>query len=230
MLNHIKSLLLLLTIVGCSNLENAQNNETAEVEIVNPDTVKAVCVWNNISVRSLPSGDARWLTALSLGEEIESTQIIEIDSANENREYVRVLLADKTEGWALSDFIIVESIPVAVKSETPIFERPDLLTKTDKVFSPMDILAVKQKQDDWLQVVGRKFTENRLTSGWIKSNEITENKIDIAFAKFAQEALIKDDKAEKLAALDELLKTEELYKSVFYASVERMYNQMERER
>ncbi len=229
MLKKLTPLLFFIVAVSCGPMDRKEEQTQKPAETVFlPDTVNAVCVWNNISVRSLPSGNARWLTALSLGEEIQSTQIIEIDSANENREYVRVILADDTQGWALSDFIISESSPVTIKSETAIFERPDLLTKTNKSFEMMDIVAVKEKQGEWLQVVGRKFKENRLTTGWIKSAEITENKLDIAFAKFAQEALIKDNNKEQLAALDELLKTEELYNSIFYPSVERMYEKIKK--
>lgn len=188
-----------------------------------PDTVNAVCIWNNISVREKPDGNAKWLTAISLGEIIKSTQIIEVDSAKDNRKYVRVILADGLSGWSLEDFIVPESKPGAFLEKTLIYERPDLLTKTDESFFQMDIVAIKEKSSEWILVEGRRKDDQWLSEGWVKANAVIQDKKDIAFAKFASEALGLEKPEEKKKAMDEILNTVEFYNSIFYATLEAHY-------
>lgn len=217
--NNTPSLLIVILATLAFHCQQNQsgNEQLAEAR---PDTVVAVCIWDNISVRSLPDADARWITALSLGESVRSTQIVEVDSANDNREYVRVLLKDGTEGWALHDFVVPESEPAVFLSDTDIYQRPDLLTRTDKQFSKFDIVAIVEQQDDWVRVKGRRSEAKWLSDGWIKIGNLSKDEKDIAAAKFILDAIDEESPEKQVEALQKIAGSAELETSLFIPMID----------
>jgi uncharacterized protein YgiM (DUF1202 family) len=185
------------------------STESQQIELEVPE-VSAVCVWDEISVRSEPSSKAEWLTSINKGEKVTYLGNEAEDSGDKGRKYVKVRLTDGTEGWSLADFIIAEAEAATFISESVIYKRPDLLTKSDKTFSAMDIVAIKSTQDEWVEVTGQRSGGTWLESGWVKGAVLSSKEVDIAVAKFASGALKLKSDEEILSGLQEILDNSDL--------------------
>ncbi|UII26845.1 hypothetical protein LVD15_26730 [Fulvivirga maritima] len=188
--------------------------------------VPAVCVWDNISVRTEASSKAKWLTSLSLGESLTSLGNTAKDSLDNDREYTQVQLADGTEGWALSDFIIENAKVGVFLEDVFIYKRPDLLTKTDKKFTQMDIVAIKSTEGDWLEVVGKRTGAKWIQNGWVKKDNLSEKDIDVAVAKFAKPAMELKDEDKKIASLEEIVSNPDLSSSSFIPVINKALDEL----
>lgn len=98
-------------------------------------------------------------------------------------------MSDGTVGWAISNLIVLNAQTAAIMDEAVIYKRPDLLTITDKKFDKMEMVAIKDTSDDWIEVVGN---QNKKT-GWIKSKMVTENPEDVAVAILARKKIYKNN-------------------------------------
>lgn len=174
----------------------------------------AICVIDKLSVRETPGAKTKWITSLSLGEKVYYTGESVMDSASK-KEYYKVKLIDGKEGWSRATFLVVDGKVGAVVQEANVYKRPDLLTKTDKKYSPMDIIAVMSTQDDWVQVKGKRAEGKYVEEAWIKANNITENSIDIATAKYASLALTKETMTDRITALQEIVDNADFSSSSF---------------
>jgi uncharacterized protein YgiM (DUF1202 family) len=210
---------------GGSNTSESENDSTAVAgEEIKP--VAAVCVWDNLSVRSIPSDKGKWLTSLSLGESITLLNETEVDSTSE-RTYTKVQLTDGNEGWSLADFIVADGEAATFIQDADVYSRPDLLTKTNKQYSRMDIVAIKSTQDDWLEVVGKRNDGRYIETNWVKSDNISTEDVDIAVAKFAAPIAKMDDLEKKEEALKNLISNSDLNNSVFMADLMTQYDELQ---
>ncbi|WP_109830106.1 SH3 domain-containing protein [Reichenbachiella versicolor] len=206
-----------LLFVACSSKKSSTSSETesesieVSAEETKPSTVEAVCIWDGILVRKSPDSKAKSLASISLGESLKS---LGQDSTNK-RTYTLVELNDGTQGWALKDFIVPEAKAAVVVNETTLYSRPDLVTKTDKVFKPMDILAVMEEQDSWMKVKGKRSGAKWMDEGWIKGNNVSYSSIDIAGAKFTSQAFSIKDDSKKKEELENILSNTDLTESTF---------------
>lgn len=181
-----------------------------------PSEVSAVSVWDKVSVRATPSDDGKWLTSLSLGESL--TYLGEEKTDGKDHTYLKVKLNDGTEGWSRTEFVIPEAKAAVFTEETNIYDRPDLLTRSDDKFSAMDIVAVKNTDDDWIEIVGKPTGEKWLKSGWVKKSNVSYEDVDIAMAKFAK-PVIEGESADKAEQLQEILNNQDLTASTFTSDV-----------
>lgn len=186
----------------------------------------AVCIWDNISVRETPSAKGKWLTSISLGESLTFPGKTAVDSTDKDREYVQVKLNDGTEGWSVADFIIPEGEIAVFLEETFIYNRPDLLTKSDKMYERLDIIAVQNTQDDWQEVIGKRSEGKWIDSGWIKKGKLSFNAVDIAAAKFLKDALSKESDEEQLEALTMIVENPDLQESSIMIDVQAAINEI----
>ena len=208
-------IVLILIIASCSQQNQGENSSStadslAVSEPAAPESVAAVSIWDNISVRATADPDGKYLTRMNLGETL--TYLGEEATAKDGKIYVKVKLNDGTEGWTRTEFVIPEAEPAAFVNESDLYNRPDLLTKSSYKFSLMDIVAVSETSDDWVKVVGKPTGETWLKDGWVKMDNLSYEDIDIATAKFAQAALGADD---PIVALEEILTNSDLNASVF---------------
>lgn len=207
--------LLLLIVIGiflfsCGSQQGTSETPREEIsaseeEKISEEAISAVCIWDKIAVREEPSAEGKWLTSISLGESLESLGTVRKDSGDQNREYLKVRLADGTEGWSIADFIVSDAKVAVFLEDNAIYKRPDLLTKTENNFSQMDIVAVKSSEGEWLEVVGKRRDGKWIESGWVKEGRISTDPIDVAVAKFTSAALEKESKEEQIAAIEEIL-------------------------
>lgn len=214
----------LAILVSCGKQQSTDGEDQVSTDAADAaSSVSAVCIWNNTSVRKTPSKSGDYVTAINLGEIITSTLEIQTDTTDKNREYVKVVLADGKEGWAIKDFIIAESEPGTFLTEVDIYKRPDLLTKSDLKFGQFDIVAIKEKKDDWLNVVGKRQNGRWLDEGWVNTKNVLTNGTDIAVAKFAQEALAAPDAEKKAELIKSIIENEMFQSSQLYPIIKEQY-------
>ena len=207
------------TILFACNAPSRESKETAEKETTQmaPEPIEksAICVWDQVSVRETPSAKGKWVTAISIGESLMKLGETAVDSLDGNRSYIRVRLADGTEGWSVSELIIEDGKVAVFMADKDIYQRPDLLTKVDKKFSQMDIVAVKSEQDDWFEVIGKRAEGKWIESAWVKKGDISQSSIDVAVAKFASKALAMDSEEDMASSLQEIIDNSDLNSSAF---------------
>ena len=199
--------------VGCKSGHNPSNE--IGVDSTGSGTY-AVCIWDKASLKETPEDKGKWLASLSLGEKCTYLdEEKEDNSGTKPVKYVKIKLQDGKEGWSQNDFVILNSQPATFVQNTEIYSRPDLLTKTGKFFSKMDIVAVKSTQNNFVEVVGKRKDGKWIESGWVKPANISYADVDIAVAKFACKALAIEDNAKRIEAIKEIIDNSDLKESVF---------------
>ncbi len=220
-------------VTSCSQ----KGGKTTEVEAVTvPEKVeeivketKAVCVWNELSVRKEPKYNKNnYLTSLSKGERLTSLGITKYDSAGKT-EYVKVKLNDGTEGWSSRSLIVDEADPAVLAVEAAIYKRPDLLTKTDRAFDQLDIVAVVSVDGGWAEIKGQRNGTNFVSEGWIKKDVLSTDNVDIAMAKFIRKASSMKDEDKKIESLTELLENSDFQSSKFVSVAQEILNEIKGE-
>jgi len=212
-------------IISCSGNEN---KETAEQTTAQEETLKnvdAVSIWDGISVKTEPTSDGKWLSSLSLGEKVMMTGNTAVDSSAENREYVEIQLGDEKQGWVVKDFV-QEGSAVAVVRDAQVFNRPDLLTKTEKKFSTMDVLALIDTKDEWVEVKGKSQGEKWFWTGWVKRTDLSDNEVDVAVAVYGQKALAIEQEEERIDAIQEIVENESFTSSQFMVDLKNELNEL----
>ena len=204
--------------VGCKDDKKSSTSTTETTEKTQEAKVEtkkeAICLLEKLSVRETPKAKGKWITSMSLGEKITLTGE-EVTDAASKKLYYKVRLTDGKEGWTRASFLGVNGKVAALLQDASVYKRPDLLTKTDKVYSAMDIIAVLETQDDWIHVKGKRAKGEYIEEGWIKSANITTSQVDIAVAKFASMAIGKGDMTQKITALKEIVGNNDLSSSAF---------------
>lgn len=227
----ILSLLTIATLtISCKNNkseEDVKDKNTSVSEVADSETQKketankiAICVYEGLSVRNKPSKEGKWLTKMSLGEKITYLQEDVIDSLSK-KSYSKIKLTDGKEGWTQSRFIVIDGKVGVLVEDASVYRRPDLLTKTDKKYSEMDIIAIQKVQDDWMHVKGKRSEGEYVEEGWIKSSNISNSDIDIATAKFTLSALSsKGSMSEQIEELQKIVNNSDLSSSKFIPIIE----------
>ena len=214
-------LVAILFLAACSSNQESSQEQAPEsedqVESIAAVQVPAVCIWDKISVRETPDAKGNYVTAISVGETL--TYLGE-DSTNGDKTYAKVMLNDGKEGWALKSFIVNDAKSAVALTDVNLYSRPDLLTKTDKEFKMMDIVASVEVQDEWMKITGRRSGGKWIDEGWVKSENISFDAVDIASAKFAQEALAIEDENERIESLKELINNGDLSGSKFISELQ----------
>lgn len=215
---------------SCSgNDKKESSQEEVQIEEVKEEPVKmveAVSIWDGISVREEPSADGKWISSVSLGEKVMMTGNTAIDSASDNKKYVEIKLGDDKQGWVVEGFV-EEGKAVAALREVQIFKRPDLLTKTEKSFSPMDVLVLMDTKDEWVEVKGKKQGDKWFSSGWVKRTELTDDEVDIAVAVYGQKALAIENEDKRAEAIEEILENTSFTSSQFMADLKEELNDLQ---
>jgi hypothetical protein len=174
-----------IILVSCKN-EAGKSTDSSIKGAGSAKKITAVCISNGVPIREEPHKEGKWISSMNLGETSEYLGESVIDSADRVREYYRLELSDGSVQWVQSYGILLDAKPAAVVSETPIYVRPDLVTKTDKSFKTVEFLAIVNEKDDWIEVVGAE----KRKSGWIKKEAVSMQKEDVAVATLANKALI----------------------------------------
>ena len=182
---------LFILFISCKSDKPKESKSIKDTKLKVKEKVAGVCIWDGIAIREEPSRKALLISTLNLGESFYYLNTHAIDSSHKNQKYLNIELSDGTIAWAAEFGLIINAKTGVIKDKVPIYKRPDLLTISDEEFSPMDILAITEENDDWLKVIGEK----KRLKGWIKKPYVSVNEEDIAFALIAKRMLAaKDDK------------------------------------
>ena len=203
------TLIFAIFLIACSGNNENKGEQVAISE--NFEKQQTVCIWDGVPVRETPSKDGKWISKISLGETLYYLGEMAVDSADSNREYIKVELSDGKVAWARSYGLVIEGKIAAIKDNVPVYERPDLLTLTKKEFYKMDVLAIEETKEDWIKVIGKE----RKIKGWIKSDVVTENKEDIAVAIMASKQLINKDNEIIVEKIEEFIEELPYENSIF---------------
>ncbi len=225
-------------LTGCSNTPHGkagleEDNQTVAKTIQQKaqeeqsKEVAAVSMWDQVSVKETPDHKGKWLTSLSIGESLTFLGEKATDTKDDNHEYLKIRLNDGKEGWTRADFVAPGAQAAVFTKEANLYKRPDLLTKSDHVFSQMDIAAVVETQDDWLKIRGKRSQGKWIEEGWVKADNISYEAVDIATAKFGKKALENKDEDKKTAAIQEIINNSDLKTSVFMAKLQAMISVQE---
>jgi hypothetical protein len=158
----------------------------------------AICLYDGLAVRATATKGGKFLSSLSLGETVRYTG--DTDKDESGREYMKVELSDGKTGWALSLGLVPKAQIGAMKDDTIIYRRPDLVTATTQKIPFMTIVAVTQQKDTWLEVIG----EGKRNLGWVRKDAVAQEKEDVTVAILASKKLKEKDNldpAKKLEAI-----------------------------
>ncbi|MBL7111947.1 MAG: hypothetical protein ISS19_08405 [Bacteroidales bacterium] len=203
---------------------DARTEAEGSEEVIAAEDAPAVSIyWGNLGLRDAPEKDGKWLTSIKMGEKLTSLGITAMDSAN-NTEYIKVRLMDDKEGWTQSNMVVVNAEAAVLVSDAEIYSRPDLLNKTDKKYSKMDVVAVIKSEGDWIEVKGKRGEGSWVESGWIKSISISYENYDIAVALYTRMAMNEKEKSKKINALEDIIQNQDLSKSELIPEVIQILN------
>lgn len=206
--------------VACSDSKKEAKSSSAVAEMEGSKVREGVCIWDKIALRDKPEEKGKWLTAINLGEKVTYLEETEIDeSGTKPREYVKIKLIDGKEGWALKDFVIIDGLGAVFTADTEIYQRPDLLAKSGKSFSKMDIVAVISEKDDWLEVTGKRKDGNWIETGWIKAGNLSTKDVDVAVAVYARKAFEIKEKGKQQEEIRNIVDNQDFSSSVFISDL-----------
>jgi hypothetical protein len=198
--------LILVTIIsfsmGCSSESTEDSEANSQIVSAESTTKTAICMWNKLSLRETPSAEGKYITAGNMGElmtYLDST--VTDESSDKKREYALVKLSDGTEGWMRNDLIVIDAELAVITKKAAICQRADLITKTDKSFEPMDIIAIKKSENGWANVKGIIKDGTWYTEGWVQESVLSYRSPDITDAILITKALTiknEDDRVEEL--------------------------------
>jgi uncharacterized protein YciU (UPF0263 family) len=222
---YLLSGILFLSVFSCkdgdegnneSNSGNSDENSQANIQ----NDLNVICIWSAVSLKKEPSEKGKYITTMYLGEAgTTSGESVTDSSTSKPKEYLKIKLADGTEGWIQKNLTAIDSKSYAVKSRTKLYQRPDILSATKKEFETMQYVEVLETQDDWLKVKGKKIGDTWFSEGWVKLENLTENDVDVTVAVLAERAMNEADDEKKLKALNEILGNPDLESSIFISSV-----------
>ncbi len=179
----------------------------------------AVCIVDGVALRDAPGKEGAFVATLNLGEKLTIADEKEIETQNGAKKYYKVELTGGESGWVKEANIVTAAKPAAVATDAIVYGRPDLITKTSKVFSPLDIVAVKQKQGDFVEVYGKTKDGKKVKGGWVKYDALSFEDVDVAVAIYVAKANKKVGNDARMAALKEIVENPDFSSSRFIAEL-----------
>ena len=201
----------LLSLISCGSAEDE----------------KAVCVFDKASVYDKPSKkEGKWISSVSLGEKVKFLDDKVDNDDKKKRNYYKVELLDGKEGWIQSDFVALNSVPAVATEKIEIYNRPDLSTITKKIFEPLDIIALGERKEGWVEVTGKRQKGKWIDKGWIKEKGYSEKDRDIAAALFINRAITKPKKEQVVEELRKIQENSDLSGSAFEERIEEIITKL----
>ncbi|MCP4459964.1 MAG: hypothetical protein GY816_18365 [Cytophagales bacterium] len=160
-----------------------------------------VSLWNGLALRETPDKKGKYITLVNIGETFTTTDSIDV---NEEDEYLHVSLKDGSAGYIINRLVMQKAVPMAILRDASIYRRPDNLTKTSDAFYAMDIVGYSEMEGEyeWFKVKGRPEGSKWFKEGWIKSDNSTQNPIDIAVASLVKKAMEEKDEIKRFEMLE----------------------------
>jgi uncharacterized protein YgiM (DUF1202 family) len=164
----------------------------------------AICLWDKAGLREKPGAgtkDNAYLATMVFGETVGLTgESVEV--AEEKRTYVAVRLSDGKEGWVNAYLLALNAQLAAAVGPIELYRRPDLLTAKGERFEAGELLAIIPGDNpDWVEVMGKE----KKREGWVqKSQQMTEDKVDVAVAVLYAQAMGEKNPAKRETLLQSI--------------------------
>jgi hypothetical protein len=201
----------LLKLTSCADV----SSEKSAAKSSGNQEVVGVSVWDRISSRDEPVRSTPRTTLLSLGERFIYLDTFAIDSSYDNTKFLKARLSDSSIVWVYDFASVLDAKPAVIRSQVPLYLRPDLLTITEDKLNAMDIVAVVEEWDNWIKVVNEK----KANTGWIKKEFVTYDSIDLAFALLAKRNLEEEDTEQRIENLEGLLENNPYPQTIFLPEI-----------
>lgn len=180
------AVLLLVSGVACKR-KAAQGQIAEGGNAAVQDDKQSVCLLDGLGLRDVPGKGGKYISSVSLGEQVRWTGDKEKDEAG--KDYVKVELSDGKKGWTSAYGIVTGSALGAIKDETVLYRRPDVLTASNQKLPFMNLVAVIQEKEGWIEVV----SEGKRQSGWVKKETVLRDKENVTVAVLATRKLREKD-------------------------------------
>jgi SH3-like domain-containing protein len=203
--------------------DNDATNTESDSENVSVNTqeeTNVVCLWKAVSLKKEPNSKGKYVTTMYLGESGTTNGKTVTDSTGSKvRDYMKIKLGDGTEGWIQANLVAADVVPSAVKSDTKLYNRPDILAPSNKEFNTMQFVVVTETQGEWSKVKGKRPGDGWFSEGWVKSDHLTGSEADITVSILKERALSNSDKSKMIEELEDILDNADLSTSVFISNV-----------
>ncbi|MEM6348089.1 MAG: SH3 domain-containing protein [Bacteroidota bacterium] len=190
------------------------------------DSGKAICIYDRAALRRIPTkkrypdGEDNFITTIWYGETVENlNELLEVEK--EKTKFIRVRLGDGNEGWVYEYAFETDAKRGAMLKPTPLYRRPDLMTLRNDTLKAGEIVAVLERQGDWLHVSGR----NKDKKGWVQVSDnlsLREKDVYIALLWYKARTASRKSRANKVA---NVIQDPNIAGSLLKALVEEDYNQ-----
>jgi len=216
---------------SCGDSDTEQTEDTDEMEetydsgepedyVEEISEAPIVCMWSKVSLKNAPTAKGKWVTTIYLGESATYTGITEKDTTvAKGKDYAKIELIDGTTGWVDIRFMAVDAKPYVVKDISKLYKRPDILTATKKEYDKMQFVVVLETKGEWMKIKGKRSRDTWFSEGWMKSNHLTDNEIDINVAILTNRAMTIQDKEKKIEALNEIIDNSDFSGSSFIKDI-----------
>lgn len=175
----------------------------------------AVCIIDGVALRDEAGPDGKFVATINFGEKLRCLDEKEVKS----KKYIKVELKGGNSGWMKESCLVLAAKPAVIVKDGIVYQRPDLITKTAKVFSSFDIVAIKEKQGDFIQVYGRTKNGKKVSGGWVKSDVLSLEDVDVAVAIYVAKANTIKNLDQRKAALKEIVDNSDFRNSVFISDL-----------
>lgn len=174
-----------------------------------------VCIVDGAALKDAPGKDGAFIATVNLGEKMTLQTSKEIETSKGTTKYYKVKLNGGSEGWLKESCVINAAKPAAVVDEAIVYSRPDLITQTQKKFSPLDITAVVMRQGDFVKVYGKTKDGRKVKGGWVKFSSLSFEDVDVAVAIYVAKANTKKTNEDRITALKEIVANPDFSSSRF---------------
>lgn len=246
------ALFMLLALASCekkkkttNEQENANNVSEESKEEEKADQTKkeeenlepapAVVLYENLPLRETASTQGKWITGLSLGEEVRFSGEKESDSSGKSEvTYLKIQRLDgSTEGWTSEYFCAVNAVPAVLMEDVSPCKQPSIATMDTALNIPKgSIIAIIQDGDygEFIKIKWQRKDRSWIDQGYIKGSSAASDPKIIAVARILY--LVKSDTfskstEDKKKKLDLILKN--FPDSPFLAEVTQLMKDLQKE-
>jgi hypothetical protein len=175
-----------------------------------------VSLSDQAAVRELSDSKSKYITSLSLAEQVEWLGDSVVDPSNPKRSYLKVRMTDGKEGWVNAWQLAAPAQAAVLLEKTPLYKRPDQATASGKSIAAASLVAsVAAKEGDWVELI----TMNRTQRGWALRPGFSTDPQDLLAASLLRKARSIKDPAKRNAALLELQSNSSVTSSRVYEAI-----------
>jgi len=163
-----------------------------------------VTAWESIGIRIAPDKTSQQIGTVRFGTDIMkmTDEKEEVEEDKKQRTYLKVVLADGTEGW-INDYLIIPNGEGAVIiKQTPVFKNPKTSNETLKnwTFEAGDPVIKTDVAGDYAYI----YSERKEKKGWVPLKCLAVSPSEVKVAMLLKKALAETDEKAKMKSLQNI--------------------------